>query len=554
MKHGFVLVRLVGLCWCLLAGSVVAHTMDGGIEHYHGNLHAWYLTFGEPVTNNAATCLLQQEALFEAYVWGPSACSGGCSPGGITVSGSIYRQHTSCEGTTSTGAACANAFNGECAKHGSVCPAGTESTGAPWYGCAGVEPVPPATSEDPCVGSTQPAGTSSVVDVTNCSVYFNSGGVGVCLGGGSQCWDMYCPSGDTDPNCTPTGWVPTDPEDTYSAVPQSMVPQTSCTEGLNCGGGEPNSSTPPEGAGEPNDPQDPSQGNIGDVPLASSETSSTAPDGTTTTVQNGINFNPYSGAQTETTTTTTTSPDGTSVVEKETTTTKPTGSGAGGSGGTTTTTTVVRTTTAPDGTVTTETSGSTTVEEGDVDEPSDTSASGGGSCEAEPECSGDAVQCAIFRQVWRQNCVFAKTTGGDSCDSPPSCDVSQLGCLAAKQAWEDRCPPAVVDTAGIQSALEAALPADMLTASKVEQAIASDPDYEQNLEVDLSTYSVPDPAPSGSCPLPLSIQVLDQTIEIAPVDLCELLGYISWLVRISASLLAVGIVTGVHLVRSSPAS
>ncbi|MCC6143399.1 MAG: hypothetical protein IT368_06305 [Candidatus Hydrogenedentes bacterium] len=98
--------------------------------------------------------------------------------------------------------------------------------------------------------------------------------------------------------------------------------------------------------------------------------------------------------------------------------------------------------------------------------------------------------------------------------------------------------------------MDAVLPPDMLTGPKVEAAIAADPDYTQVEEIDLGSFDPgPDPVASGTCPLPLTLDVLDQMVEIGDADLCSFLAYISWFVRISASLLAVGIVTGVHVTR-----
>jgi hypothetical protein len=50
---------------------------------------------------------------------------------------------------------------------------------------------------------------------------------------------------------------------------------------------------------------------------------------------------------------------------------------------------------------------------------SDNAASGGGTCDAPPQCSGDAIQCNQLHQQWQMRCKGAKVTG-----SPEVCNAS----------------------------------------------------------------------------------------------------------------------------------
>lgn len=431
-------------------------------------------------------------------------------------------------------------------RYGDGCPAGSTYQGDPWWRCVGEEPAPPAQKGDPCIRTNTSYGYGgTVVDRTNCSVYASAGGVDVCTAGG--CWGEWCPTGNQAEGCTPSDWVPQSPDDSYTPDPSNFEESDSCS---NCDGSAPGVPAP-ENGGQP-DPDDPDGGNFGDEHIGGESTTTTHEDGTTVTTENGINFNPYSGAYTRKETTTTTRPDGTSTREETTTTTTPNGSG--GSGGTTTTRTNVRTEIGADGSETTFTEGSSTVTDGEGEkEAPKTSAGGGVSCAAEPTCSGDPIQCGILKQIWRDNCVFSKVSGGDSCDAAPVCDSSQLACAAVLQAWHDRCPQGAPDQAGINAAVDALVPAGEMTVAELDAAVASDPDYSPDAEVDLSSISIgpTNPSPSGSCPLPFSITVMGVDVAIGSTELCDFTDWISWLVRISASLFALFIITGYGVGRST---
>jgi len=540
--RGFVVICALCVCVGLFSPRVVvAHSLSPDSYHFHEDQpQSAYDGIESPY---AESCVSQaiQASNYGGY-YGCHAVSG------LRLNGGRYEKDVDCKKLNSSGVEIdvGRGWIG-CRRFGSMCPPESPYQGQPWYGCVGVQPADPATPDDPCVGSSQPPGTDKIVDVTNCSEYVNSGGVSVCTGGGTSCYDLYCPSGNQAENCTPTGWIPDSPDDTYSGVPEAMVPSDQCGGVGGCGGGTPTTADPPANAGEPNDPADPSQGSVGDVAVGETTTTSTSADGSTTTTTSGINFNPYSGARTETTTTTKTNADGSSETIKDTTTTKPNSSGSG----TTTTRTTVKTTRAADGSVTgTEVSGSTSTNDGEVTDKPKASASGGDACSSEPKCSGDPIQCAIFKQIWRDNCVFNKVSGGGDCGIPVVCDDSQVACTIAKQMHADRCIPDV-DVDLVQSAVNSVIPSTMLTEDKVKAALASDGDYEQSVELDVGDYD-PGPSPTSTgaaCPLPLTFQVLDQTIEIGNADFCGFLSYVAWFVRISASLVAIGIITGLHVAR-----
>jgi len=346
----------------------------------------------------------------------------------------------------------------------------------------------------------------------------------------------------------PAGWSPSDPDapPPYLPDPNQSVPDGDCTATTGCDGAPP-SAPPPPSAGEP-DPSDPDGGPHGDVPQQKESTSTTGADGSSTTTERETSWNPYSQKTTVRETTTRTNADGSTVQEKTTTT-----SGGTAGGGTSRTTTKVTTRTGADGSVTVETEGSSESTEKKEEEAPESTASGGIDCSSEPSCTGDAIQCGILKQIWRDNCVFAKVSGGDSCAAPPVCDQSQLACSSALQAWHDRCPQGSPNQAGINAAVDSLIPSGELTVSELDAAAAADPDYDPDAVVDLASISVgpTNPSPSGSCPLPFSIVVMGIDVEIGSVELCDFTDWISWLVRISASLFALFIITGYGSGRST---
>jgi len=441
-------------------------------------------------------------------------------------------------------------------KKGVVCPAG-ETYNSALGGCTGPEPAPPAEPDGPCMaGGAPPGDNSPKVDPANCSIYAYRGRVpSSCRVGDSWqpcpcadgiCNNYYCPTGEQKGDCVPAGWNPASPGVPYIPDPNQAKADGECTAAGGCGGSPPSSPPPPD-AGQP-DPGDPDGGSHGDVPQGGESTSTTGSDGTTTTSERTTTFNPYSGETVVRDRVTTTNPDGSTVVDD----TKTTSRGTPG-GGTSRTTTRTKTTTGADGSVSVETEGSTSETEGQEEEAPDNLASGGLDCGSEPSCTGDAIQCGILKQIWRDNCVFSKISGGDSCAAPPVCDSSQVSCAAALQSWHDRCPQGSPNQSAIDGAVDALVPGGDMTVSELDAAAASDPDYVPDSVVDLSSISIgpTNPSPSGSCPLPFSITVMGVDVAIGSTELCDFTDWISWLVRISASLFALFIITGYGVGRST---
>jgi len=544
-------VRFCALCLfgCVLAGPVLAHVVDVDQYHYH-----------------------EAESI-SAYdgMWNMSPSALGSAM--ISVHDSINATYTACAFTHiqknssvdyAAKGTCTVVSNGNTVsasklmkRSGSMCPPDAPWVDAPFYRCNSPEPAPPAEPDDPCMtGGAPPGDNSSKVDPANCSIYAYHGRVpSSCRVGDSFqpcpcadgiCNNYYCPTGEQKGDCVPAGWNPDAPGVPYIPDPNQAKADGECTAASGCGGSPPSSPPPPD-AGEP-DPADPDGGSHGDVPQGGESTTTTGSDGTTTTSERTTTFNPYSGETVVRDRVTTTNPDGSTVVDD----TKTTSRGTPG-GGTSRTTTRTKTTTGADGSVTVETEGSTSETEGQEEEAPDNLASGGLDCGSEPSCTGDAIQCGILKQIWRDNCVFNKISGGDSCSAPPVCDSSQVACANALQSWHDRCPQGSPDSSAIEAVADALVPATEMTVSELDAAVAADPDYAPDSEVDLSSLDIgpSNPSPSGSCPLPFSISVMGIEVGIGTVEMCDFMDWISWLVRISASLFALFIITGYGVGRST---
>jgi hypothetical protein len=82
-------------------------------------------------------------------------------------------------------------------------------------------------------------------------------------------------------------------------------------------------------------------------------------------------------------------------------------------------------------------------DDGEGDE-SDNTASGGGTCEAQPSCSGDGIQCNQLFQQWRIRCategkLSAATGGGGNCDTPLTCTGDPIQCALLRESRAARC-------------------------------------------------------------------------------------------------------------------
>jgi len=101
---------------------------------------------------------------------------------------------------------------------------------------------------------------------------------------------------------------------------------------------------------------------------------------------------------------------------------------------------------------------------GDAVDPNEGSASGGVTCDSEPACSGDPIQCAILKQQWRTRCVETPT------------EAEALGAIEATEGE--------IDGTSLQAG-----------------------------EVDVTTLNATGTL-SGSCPVPLSISVMGQNLSL----------------------------------------
>jgi hypothetical protein len=168
--------------------------------------------------------------------------------------------------------------------------------------------------------------------------------------------------------------------------------------------------------------------------------------------------------------------------------------------------------------------------EGEEETPSEVS--GGASCESRPNCTGDAVQCAILYQGWAARCLVetAKTTNGAQCVTPPTCSGPEWQCAASIQEWRTRCE--AQDSEGQGATATTAL-ADFATGNPVTTLDKPSTDLE-----DLSAGIFSNPSVGGSCPPPETVNLLGQSFSFSYDNVCGVAGDIRPFVLLFAYLLA----------------
>lgn len=68
------------------------------------------------------------------------------------------------------------------------------------------------------------------------------------------------------------------------------------------------------------------------------------------------------------------------------------------------------------------------------------SASGGAQCNSQPTCSDmGSVECNQLIQTWYLRCKGVDLTGGDTCDAPPQCTGDAGTCFVGATLWRMRC-------------------------------------------------------------------------------------------------------------------
>ena len=66
---------------------------------------------------------------------------------------------------------------------------------------------------------------------------------------------------------------------------------------------------------------------------------------------------------------------------------------------------------------------------------------GGNTCDSQPRCSGDAVQCAQLVQLWRVRCEQGEASSGDlsQCSTPFECEGDAIQCARSRFIHDQHC-------------------------------------------------------------------------------------------------------------------
>ena len=170
----------------------------------------------------------------------------------------------------------------------------------------------------------------------------------------------------------------------------------------------------------------------------------------------------------------------------------------------------------------------------------DSQASGGGSCDSAPVCSGDAIHCAQLQQQWLTRCDGDGSYSETNCQVPPVCDGDPLHCQALLNDWEYECATqtaaddaeAEYQAAGMKTADDYAAEGGVFGEGESHDVASVTGDV-------LASRS----AVAGSCPAPKQLDLgVFGTTEITFQAFCDLADMIYWIVMLSAYLTATFII------------
>lgn len=153
--------------------------------------------------------------------------------------------------------------------------------------------------------------------------------------------------------------------------------------------------------------------------------------------------------------------------------------------------------------------------------------SGGTGCVTPPTCSGDAIQCAIDRRLWKIGCdLESDATAAPNCSTPPTCTGDAVGCILLQSDFERRC---AWDTTG-STVTQATIDSSLGTTQTLDE-------FSTGTDIDAS-----DPTDGyteqhfGSCPanfvVPLS--AINGTFTFSWSNICTYVDYIRIIVLLIA--------------------
>lgn len=178
--------------------------------------------------------------------------------------------------------------------------------------------------------------------------------------------------------------------------------------------------------------------------------------------------------------------------------------------------------------------------DGDGQEPQDNSSGSASSdCETPPSSSGDAQLAAIHQQLWNNRCM-SETSGSTSCDAAFSCDGDFFECEILRRNHEFDCIE--TEEEDIKELVEGLASDEGFTSVDDLDAAATASEINFDEEIDLAEHvtaleSVS--TTSGTCMADISLALGPLgTISVPLSELCTLLMWIGYLVRLTAALVA----------------
>jgi len=240
--------------------------------------------------------------------------------------------------------------------------------------------------------------------------------------------------------------------------------------------------------------------------------------------------------QSDTAVTSVTNPDGTTTTTTVTTTTT-----TNNSGSTTQTTSTSVTKDAAGNVISSSETGTGT----GVEESTETSISGGGTCGIPPACVGADFDCQVVFQLWKTRCVDESKKLSDitNCDAPFQCSGDAIACGLAKSHYQLTCTPEV-NPADLKQQIDSQNAADGLVSLDDVVASQESSGFVFDDVKDLSNdpaFQIDEGSFLGSeCPVDIPLDLGQFGVVSLPIsDFCDLFAFIGFLIQLSATIAAV---------------
>lgn len=160
-------------------------------------------------------------------------------------------------------------------------------------------------------------------------------------------------------------------------------------------------------------------------------------------------------------------------------------------------------------------------------------------CDSPPVCSGDAIDCAILVEEWKNSCnAYELSTPATDCLEPPTCEGDPIECSIFLQDWDQYCSDqvstlAMATDADTEFTEQGFLDLDNLAPGELFDEIAEESD-EKDIQSELGEFFSYTPT-TGTCPPPETANLGKfGTVEFSYQLFCDLATYIYYVAILGA--------------------